>query len=60
MNYHEAAEILREHNRWRRYMPADTLDHGPDEPKMGDPKLIGVAIDVAVELLTRIKLDLHR
>lgn len=43
----EAAAILRQHNRWRR----DTSD----EPliRMLDPKLVGEAIDVAVDFIAR-------
>ena len=43
MNNGLAAEILEEHNKWRR---------GGDGP-MTDVRLLGLAIDQAVEVLTR-------
>jgi hypothetical protein len=42
----QAAEILRKHNEWRRF------DGEPENsPQMLHPKLIGEAIDVAVEYI---------
>jgi hypothetical protein len=42
----EAIKILREHNQWRRFN-GDTRD----SPPMQDPKLIGEAIDFAIEYM---------
>lgn len=44
----EAARILREHNLWRRYNGDPFAD---DAPAAQDPRLIGEAIDVAIERL---------
>jgi len=41
----QAAKILKQHNEWRRY--------GDNKHPQPDPKLVGIAIDVAVEFLTR-------
>lgn len=40
----EAAVILRKHNEYRRH-------RGDDPPPMQSPKLIGEAIDIAVEYI---------
>lgn len=42
MTREQAAEILEQHNRWRR---------GDDEYQMADVRLLGLAIDVAVASL---------
>lgn len=42
MTRKQAAEILEQHNRWRR---------GDDEYQMVDVRLLGIAIDVAVAAL---------
>lgn len=42
MTEQEALELLKQHNRWRR---------GDDSVEMGDPKAIGLAIDVACRAL---------
>lgn len=44
----EALELLRRYNRWRRYEPDDPFSPPKEsDPKMPDPKQIGIAIDVA-------------
>ena len=50
MKIDEAVSILRAHNEWRR-APA----HLPDDamPAMGDPRLIGVAIDTVCDALSK-------
>ncbi len=42
MTEREALELLQKHNRWRR---------GNDSVEMGDPRAIGLAIDVACRVL---------
>lgn len=42
MTREQAAEILEQHNLWRR---------GDDEYQMADVRLLGIAIDVAVDAL---------
>lgn len=46
MDRKQALQILIDYNNWRRY-------DGPitDSPQMQDPKIIGEAIDVAIEAL---------
>jgi len=43
MTNKEAIEILENHNRWRR---------GDDNVKETDPKLYGMALDKAIEVMT--------
>lgn len=47
MDRKTALEVLKDYQYWRRY-------DGPitDSPQMQDPKIIGEAIDVAIEALT--------
>ena len=45
MNTKEAADILRQHNAWRRNMDDDS------PMVMQSPRLIGEAIDVAVRVM---------
>lgn len=45
MNYKEAADILRNHNQWRRDK------NTPAETKMQEPRVLGEAIDTATEVL---------
>ena len=46
MDRKTALEVLKDYQQWRRY-------NGPitDSPQMPDPKIIGEAIDVAIEAL---------
>ena len=48
MTTSEAAEILRQHNAWRRWNGDPFEEAGPPQQ---DPKQIGLAIDVAVKFL---------
>jgi hypothetical protein len=49
MSIQEAIKILREHNAWRRY--SGPIGTGP---KATEPKLLGIAIDTAVEYLEQL------
>lgn len=44
----QAMKLLRQYNRWRRHAPDDPFSPPKkSDPKMPDPKQIGLAIDVA-------------
>lgn len=50
MKIDEAVKILRAHNEWRRapaHLPEDAM------PAMGDPRMIGVAIDTVCDELSK-------
>lgn len=50
MKIDEAVKILRAHNEWRRaqaHLPEDVM------PAMGDPRMIGVAIDTVCDELSK-------
>jgi len=50
MKINEAVKILRAHNEWSRapaHLPEDAM------PAMGDPRKIGIAIDIVCDVLSQ-------
>ncbi len=47
MTTEQAVAILKQHNAWRRF---DGEPFDADAPEMGDPRQVGIAIDVLIAL----------
>jgi len=53
MEIQEAIQILKDHNKWRRFNSIDLPKES--DPKMSHPRELGIAIDTVVNHFEKVK-----
>jgi hypothetical protein len=54
MEIQKAIQILKDHNKWRRFQGANDMPTESD-PKMAYPRELGIAIDTVVNHFEKVK-----